>query len=161
MIRRPPRSTLFPYTTLFRSVVGERFLWLRRTRQTPLTRIRTMLSLCGLDPDALPSSVIDRSVELLEARQDHPGMDRAFLVAARSLLKLLLDPRSYRAAMARIDVPVLMVQGDRDRLVSVQAAREVAAEHPAWTYVELAGVGHVPQLQVPERVAEDVLAWLP
>src|SRR3712207_8518403 len=24
MIRRPPRSTLFPYTTLFRSIVGER-----------------------------------------------------------------------------------------------------------------------------------------
>src|SRR3712207_7355441 len=24
MIRRPPRSTLFPYTTLFRSVVGRR-----------------------------------------------------------------------------------------------------------------------------------------
>src|SRR3712207_8039343 len=24
MIRRPPRSTLFPYTTLFRSAVGER-----------------------------------------------------------------------------------------------------------------------------------------
>src|SRR2546426_1983922 len=25
MIRRPPRSTLFPYTTLFRSRIGERF----------------------------------------------------------------------------------------------------------------------------------------
>src|SRR3712207_7393650 len=25
MIRRPPRSTLFPYTTLFRSEVGERW----------------------------------------------------------------------------------------------------------------------------------------
>src|SRR3712207_7998080 len=25
MIRRPPRSTLFPYTTLFRSQAGERF----------------------------------------------------------------------------------------------------------------------------------------
>src|SRR3712207_9070345 len=25
MIRRPPRSTLFPYTTLFRSVVGSAF----------------------------------------------------------------------------------------------------------------------------------------
>src|SRR3989442_8479010 len=24
MIRRPPRSTLFPYTTLFRSIVGQR-----------------------------------------------------------------------------------------------------------------------------------------
>src|SRR3712207_6956871 len=31
MIRRPPRSTLFPYTTLFRSRAGPR----RRRRQTP------------------------------------------------------------------------------------------------------------------------------
>src|SRR5574344_2222343 len=27
MIRRPPRSTLFPYTTLFRSVAMEKFLY--------------------------------------------------------------------------------------------------------------------------------------
>src|SRR5256885_4090228 len=26
MIRRPPRSTLFPYTTLFRSLYGQRFV---------------------------------------------------------------------------------------------------------------------------------------
>src|SRR2546430_8755618 len=30
MIRRPPRSTLFPYTTLFRSVRGDRNLELAR-----------------------------------------------------------------------------------------------------------------------------------
>src|SRR5688572_31868780 len=30
MIRRPPRSTLFPYTTLFRSFVGRRLLVSRR-----------------------------------------------------------------------------------------------------------------------------------
>ena len=27
MIRRPPRSTLFPYTTLFRSVQGGKTVW--------------------------------------------------------------------------------------------------------------------------------------
>src|SRR5260370_18003214 len=27
MIRRPPRSTLFPYTTLFRSKLGTFYLW--------------------------------------------------------------------------------------------------------------------------------------
>src|SRR5690348_18108490 len=27
MIRRPPRSTLFPYTTLFRSITAERGWW--------------------------------------------------------------------------------------------------------------------------------------
>src|SRR2546426_9111377 len=29
MIRRPPRSTLFPYTTLFRSAAEARLLWRR------------------------------------------------------------------------------------------------------------------------------------
>src|SRR5688572_31783521 len=44
MIRRPPRSTLFPYTTLFRSAVGHRRLHLRNRRfddiKTLLRRLR-------------------------------------------------------------------------------------------------------------------------
>jgi pimeloyl-ACP methyl ester carboxylesterase len=44
--------------------------------------------------------------------------------------------------------------------VPVGSAREIARQHPAWRYVELAGVGHVPQLQVPDRVAGDLLGWL-
>src|SRR3712207_7692184 len=32
MIRRPPRSTLFPYTTLFRSTVERGKLWMLQTR---------------------------------------------------------------------------------------------------------------------------------
>ena len=62
--------------------------------------------------------------------------------------------------MMVLRVPVLMVQGDRDRLVAVGNARDVARRHPAWRYVELAGVGHVPQLQVPGRLAAEVLGWL-
>src|SRR5436190_21591290 len=34
MIRRPPRSTLFPYTTLFRSVGGEQLMGVRDYRMT-------------------------------------------------------------------------------------------------------------------------------
>ena len=142
--------------------VGERFLRLRRIRQTPLARALGLLRLCGVDPDTLPPEVIDRSVELIEQREDVDGMDRAFLVAARSLLRVLADPRRYRAAMAGLDRrTVLLLHGDRDRLVPVQAARDIARRHPTWRYVELAGVGHVPQLQVPERVATEIRAWLP
>src|SRR5258708_27958486 len=36
MIRRPPRSTLFPYTTLFRSVASARSIAARRRRRTPI-----------------------------------------------------------------------------------------------------------------------------
>src|SRR5438132_7885309 len=42
MIRRPPRSTLFPYTTLFRSVADQRDR--RRAEPGRLVRI-------GVDPD--------------------------------------------------------------------------------------------------------------
>jgi pimeloyl-ACP methyl ester carboxylesterase len=140
--------------------VGERFLWFRRRRHSALHRVREMLELCGVDPDAFPSDIIDRSVTLLEERRDVDGMDKAFLAAARSLLKLLVDPRSYRGAMAGITAPVLLVQGDRDRLVPVAAARAAAEQHPHWRYLELAGVGHVPQLQVPDTVAKEILTWL-
>jgi pimeloyl-ACP methyl ester carboxylesterase len=119
-----------------------------------------MLELCGVDPDAVPPELVDRSVALVDERRDVAGMDRAFLTAARSLLGILLDPRRYRSAMARVTAPVLLVQGDVDRLVPVDAARETARLNPGWRYEELAGVGHVPQLQVPDRLAGLVLGWL-
>jgi pimeloyl-ACP methyl ester carboxylesterase len=160
-----PRRAIDPLVALMFAVyavplVGERFLRRRRTRTTEIARVRETLTLCGVDPDDVPKEVIDRSVTLLQERKDVEGMDRAFLAAARSLVHLLIDPRRYRKAMASIRVPVLLVHGDRDRLVPVAAARDIARRHPGWRYVELADVGHIPQLQVPERLAADVLAWL-
>src|SRR2546426_6603108 len=51
MIRRPPRSTLFPYTTLFRSPM------LRFARTLLIVSLNTNLLLCGAiaqEPKALP-----------------------------------------------------------------------------------------------------------
>jgi pimeloyl-ACP methyl ester carboxylesterase len=160
-----PRRALDPLVALMFAIyavpfLGERFLRMRRDKTTELARVQEMLSLCGVDPKSVPPEVIERSVTLLQERKDVDGMDRAFLGAARSLLRLLVDPRRYRKAMASIQVPVLLVHGDRDRLVPVAAARDISRRHPNWRYIELPGVGHVPQLQVPDRVAEDVLAWL-
>src|SRR3954469_6371331 len=126
-----PRRALDPLVAVTFAVyalpmLGERFLALRRRRSTPLRQIRDMLRLCGVDPDALPADTIDRSLSLVEQRKDVPAMDKAFLSAARSLLRLLVNPRSYRRAMASIRVPVLMVQGDKDRLVPVAAARDIS-----------------------------------
>jgi pimeloyl-ACP methyl ester carboxylesterase len=160
-----PRRATDPLVALMFAVyaiplVGERVMRRRRTRQSELARVRETLTLVGVDPDSIPPEVIDRSVTLLQEREDVEGMDRAFLAAARSLLRLLVDPRSYRKAMASIRVPVLLVHGDRDRLVPVAAARDIARRHPDWRYLEMADVGHVPQLQEPEKLAAEVLGWL-
>jgi pimeloyl-ACP methyl ester carboxylesterase len=160
-----PRRALDPLVALMFAVyavplIGERFLRRNRMRKSPVTRVRETLVLCGVDPDTVPTDLIERSVALLQERRDVEGMDKAFLAAARSLVRVLADPRRYRRAMAGIDVPVLLVHGDRDRLVPVAAARDVARRHPRWRYTELPGVGHVPQIQVPERVGTEMLAWL-
>src|SRR2546430_3617326 len=44
MIRRPPRSTLFPYTTLFRSILGPSLLCLVSLSGSPTTRAGTLWS---------------------------------------------------------------------------------------------------------------------
>src|SRR5256885_4007924 len=48
MIRRPPRSTLFPYTTLFRSLSGRRYLRELRTTQLAAAEPGTLIR---KDPD--------------------------------------------------------------------------------------------------------------
>ncbi|SEP18145.1 Pimeloyl-ACP methyl ester carboxylesterase [Trujillonella endophytica] len=159
--RRAPDPAVALHFALYAvPFLAERALWFHRTRRSPLRRVRELLELCGVDPDAVPAEVVDRSVTLLEERRDVAGMDKAFLAAARSLLWVLADPRRYREAMASIAGPVLLLHGDRDRLVPVEASRDIAARHPDWRYVELAGVGHVPQLQVPDVVAGHLLDWL-
>src|SRR2546427_3597977 len=61
MIRRPPRSTLFPYTTLFRSI-GMAAL-VGGTMQMPLTAIVLMLELTG-DLAAVPGLLDRKSTRL-------------------------------------------------------------------------------------------------
>ena len=49
----------------------------------------------------------------------------------------------------RLQVPVLLVHGTRDRVIPVAAARELAREVPGWRYHEVAGAGHLPYLDRP------------
>ena len=141
--------------------VGERLRRSRRRRIGARATLDETLLLCGVDPATVPRPLLERSVALVERQSDVTGMDRAFLSASRSLAWVLARTRAYDAAMASITVPVLLVHGDRDRLVPVSAARATARSHPAWRYVELGGVGHLPQLQVPDVLAAHILAWLP
>src|SRR3712207_6934006 len=67
MILRPPRSTLFPYTTLFRSLSYEHVRWLNPKRQRQRVRDR-LVRFPGMDrgEDFL-------ILRLVEIRQDDGG----------------------------------------------------------------------------------------
>jgi pimeloyl-ACP methyl ester carboxylesterase len=131
-----------------------------RRRIGPRATLDATLRLCGVDPGDLPADLVRRAVALVERQSDVAGMDRAFLSASRSLAWTLARRGRYEAAMRSVSAPVLLLHGDHDRLVPVAAARAVAGRHPRWRYVELEGVGHLPQLQVPDQVAARLGAWL-
>jgi pimeloyl-ACP methyl ester carboxylesterase len=59
-----------------------------------------------------------------------------------------------------IDAPVLLLHGEQDRLVSIQSARAAAAANPSWRFEVAHGVGHVPQLEVPDWTIHQILNWL-
>ena len=131
----------------------------------PESAVEQLLELCFADPSRADPEMIKADVALLARR--HPATPaqasaraRIFLAAARSLLRVLSRRRHYAAMMAGIDVPVLLIGGEADRLVPVAAMRQAAVRNPSWESVILAGVGHTPMLEVPDAVTGAIRAWL-
>src|SRR2546427_7260114 len=73
MIRRPPRSTLFPYTTLFRS----------RFRPAPLCRTRA----CGLPPEISGTFLGTRSEEHTSELQSQSNLVCRLLLEKKKKIK--------------------------------------------------------------------------
>src|SRR3712207_7824936 len=67
MIRRPPRSTLFPYTTLFRSVFVVAKLTMTGT--APFTRACALLGTCGAAAKSAADARSEEHTSELQSRQ--------------------------------------------------------------------------------------------
>ena len=78
----------------------------------------------------------------------------------RLVLRVLKRGRRYAALLNGLEAPVLLVHGERDRLVPVAAARTLAAENPEWTVEIVPDLGHAPMLENPELVAGIIADWL-
>lgn len=140
--------------------IGERVLARNQARTEPSAMVRGVLNLVCADPSRVPRQLVDAFVDLSAERSGGDGLERAYLQATRSLLGVLGRPRWYRRRLASITAPVMLLTGDRDRLVPQGGAQRIAARHPEWKLVTYPDVGHVPQLEVPEDVVRSVLDWI-
>ncbi|TWE10150.1 alpha/beta fold hydrolase [Rudaeicoccus suwonensis] len=122
---------------------------------------RQVLSLVASDIHRVSDRLLEAHIESARRRRELvPDGDAAFLSAAKSVLLATARRGDYARRMDTILAPVLLLHGDRDRLVSVKAARSLAARHPHWRYVEGAGIGHTPMLDWPDWTSEQILAWI-
>jgi pimeloyl-ACP methyl ester carboxylesterase len=141
-------------------MLGERFLRKRNRTLSPEQLVQETLSLCCVDPGRVPEEVRRASVELVIARKDQKSPEKAFLGAARSLLKLLARPKRYLATINRTPQPALLIFGAKDRLVPLASGRRAAERRPDWRFEVHPDLGHVPMLEDAEWTAGRVLDWL-
>jgi pimeloyl-ACP methyl ester carboxylesterase len=140
--------------------VGERFMRTRQRALGPEGLVHETMRLCTVDPSRIDPAVIEAHVALGRERLEMPWANKAFLEAARSLLRRLARRERFFEALKRISCPTLIIQGAQDRLVPLAAARAVAALRQEWTFEVFDDVGHIPQLEVPERWLSTVRGWL-
>jgi pimeloyl-ACP methyl ester carboxylesterase len=140
--------------------LGRAMLRARRRVRSPEQLAMDVLRLCCVDPARVPADVIAQHMEMARARRGYPDIDEHFLRAARSLMGMLARRSSFLATMKAIQAPVLLLHGEKDRLVTIGASRAVAAANPSWRFAVAPDTGHVPQLEVPEWTAGHILAWL-
>jgi len=144
--------------------VGEVVVRTMLARRTPELAVRQLIELNFADPSRADPAMMAASVELARRRMGGPTQARAYaqslLAASRSLLRVNGRPWRYWEMMASIRIPVLLIGGEADRLVPLAAMRQAAARNPRWDTVFLAGVGHTPQLEVPDVVIGAIGDWL-
>jgi pimeloyl-ACP methyl ester carboxylesterase len=146
---------LYAVPAVGRSVVAR-----RRSSGSAEEVAMALLRLCCADPSLVPRPIVDQHLALARERNDYPDVDAELIVAARSLLWVLARRRVHASLLHNITVPVLLLHGDRDRLVPIASARTAAAANPTWRFEVAVGVGHVPQLEVPDWTISLMLDWL-
>jgi pimeloyl-ACP methyl ester carboxylesterase len=104
---------------------------------------------------AQPGSVDPNVISSFTWHLRHRAKVASYLDTAHRLLPELRDP----FALGRITVPVLLVWGDRDRVVFHRGAKRVLDVVPDGRLELLEGVGHCPQVEAPERFAELLLEF--
>ena len=157
---RPDPLVVATFAAFMVPVLGRRVAGRPRDEESAIKAARELMKLCCADPDRVPPEVVDLHAELAQQRLDYPDVDSEMLTAAQSLLWVLADRRRYAEMLLAIDVPVLLLHGDRDRLINIGAARAAARANPHWRFEVAHGIGHVPQLEDPQWTIDMVLDWL-
>lgn len=119
----------------------------------PKTRAEADRTLAALrDPSAplIPDFVVDDVI-----REAATGPIARIAAESKSMPAYLLDGK-----LARFDIPVDLLWGASDKMVSVDYARRLAAQLPAARLTTIERCGHVPQVECPDRFAEALMKVL-
>ena len=70
------------------------------------------------------------------------------------------EPSGLPARLAELDLPVLVITGDDDRIVPTEQSIRLASELPDAELVVVPACGHVPHEECPQAVMQAIEAFL-
>jgi pimeloyl-ACP methyl ester carboxylesterase len=103
------------------------------------------------DKSLITPAVVDRWAEFQRA----PG-HRAILMA----INLRTQTQATADLLGTIHVPTLVMHGESDLLIEPASARKFVAAIPGARLITYSQVGHLPQIEIPQRSAADAAAFL-
>jgi pimeloyl-ACP methyl ester carboxylesterase len=157
---RPPHPAVVSAFAVYRTpLIGEALVGLRLRRVPAERMVRLGFAICAARPGDIPPEVIEAHAALLRERVDDRESARVFVGAARSIVRLGGRPDVAARILDAVRCPVLVMHGRRDRLVPVAFARAALLAHPAWRGRIFPDLGHVPQLEAPDRWLAEVEGW--
>ena len=119
----------------------------------PKTRAEADRTFAALrDPSAplIPDFVVDDVI-----REAAAGPIARIAAESKSMPAYLLDGK-----LSGFDIPVDLLWGASDKMVSVDYAKRLAAQLPAARLTTIERCGHVPQVECPDRFAEALMKVL-
>lgn len=102
-----------------------------------------------------PGNVDPSMVASFTRHHSDRGTVRRYLDTAKRLYPELVDAFD----LEKITCPALLIWGDRDRMVSHKGAKQMLDALPHTEYVELKDIGHCPQIEAADRVADLLLEF--
>ena len=99
-----------------------------------------------MKPKFSPSEEYQNKVSVIMQRQQ----PAAFIGA----LKAMAERMDTSSLLANLNIPVVVIHGDADSLISIDRAREMKNAVPHAHFVELKGVGHLPMMEAVKETAE-------
>jgi pimeloyl-ACP methyl ester carboxylesterase len=153
----PPQRSALP--TALVAMPGVPRLFVRATRGwSAERRVRLTVATCYGDPSRISDEELSAAAAEYQRRAELPYFWDVMVRSMRGVVAsyLATGERSLWRLAERVDVPVLLIHGLRDRLVSYRTARRACAAFGDARLLVLPESGHVAMLEHPEVVSRAI-----
>jgi pimeloyl-ACP methyl ester carboxylesterase len=130
----------------------QKMAWLKPvlTNLTPKSLVRRGVEVVYFDDSKITEELVQLYMDLLLREGNRGGL----------MGKSIQITYDYTYEINQIQCPTLIMWGDSDKLVNIDAAPKFHADIPNSELLIYENMGHVPMEEIPERSAKDFMAFL-